>query len=71
MHVQLHKNAGTTPAIRRELQASREPTQVLAQRYHLSPLTVAKWRRRETTEDACHRPHRACKPTSPRARNGW
>ncbi len=71
MHVQLHKNAGTTPAIRRELQASREPTQVLAQRYHLSPLTVAKWRRRESTEDACHRPHRACKPTSPRARNGW
>jgi len=58
MQVQLHKHARTTPAIPRELQAATEPTKVLARRYNLSPLlTVAKWRRRETTEDASHRPH--------------
>jgi hypothetical protein len=56
MHLNLHKNARTTPAIRRELQASTEPTKVLAQRYHLSPMTVRKWRTRAATEDASHRP---------------
>jgi transposase-like protein len=57
MQVNLHKNARTTPAIRRELQASSEPTKALARRYHLSPITVRKWRRRASTQDASHRPH--------------
>ena len=57
MHINLHKNARTTPAIRRELQASTEPTKVLARRYHLSPITVRKWRTRVAVEDASHRPH--------------
>jgi transposase InsO family protein len=57
MQVTLHKNARTTPAIRRELQASTERTSVLAERYNLSPITVRKWRERESTEDASHRPH--------------
>lgn len=57
MQVSLHKNARTTPAIRRELQASTEPTSVLAQCYNLSTITVRKWRKREGTEDASHRPH--------------
>lgn len=65
MHVQLHKNARTTPAIRRELQAPTEPTDVLAKRYNLSPLTVRKWRRRASTEDASHRPHRLHARLSP------
>ena len=56
MHVNLHKNARTTPAIRRELQASSEPTKVLARRYNLTPMTVRKWRQRDSTEDASHRP---------------
>jgi len=30
----------------------------LAEAYHLSRHTVAKWRRREGTEDASHRPQR-------------
>ena len=59
MNIQLHKNARTTPAIRRELRA--QPALVtdkaLAEAYHLSRHTVAKWRRRESTEDASHRPH--------------
>ncbi len=57
MQVSLHKNARTSPAIRRELQASTEPTKVLARRYNLSPITVRKWRRRDSIEDASHRPH--------------
>jgi transposase InsO family protein len=57
MQVTLHKNARTTPAIRRELQASKEPTPVLARRYNLSTITVDKWRKRETTADASHRPN--------------
>jgi transposase InsO family protein len=59
MNIQLHKNARTTPAIRRELQA--HPPSVtdkeLAAAYGLNRHTVAKWRRREGTEDASHRPH--------------
>jgi len=58
MNIRLHKNARTTPAIRRELQASSLSSNELARRYHLNRLTVAKWRKRKTTEDASRRPHR-------------
>jgi hypothetical protein len=57
MQVSLHKNARTTSVIRRELQASSEPTSVLAERYSLSPITVRKWRARDRSEDASHRSH--------------
>jgi transposase InsO family protein len=57
MQVTLQKNARTTPAIRRELQAADEPTQGLARRYHLTADTVRKWRRRQGTEERSHRPH--------------
>ena len=59
MNLQLHKNARTTPAIRRELQA--QPPSVsnreLAEAYGLNRHTVAKWRQREGIADATHRPH--------------
>lgn len=58
MEIKLHKNARTTPAIRQELHTSKRPIRELAKSYHLNPITVAKWRRRESTEDASHRPHR-------------
>jgi transposase-like protein len=58
MVIRLHKNARTTPAIRRELQRSTLPTGELAERYGLSRQTVSKWRGRSSTEDASHRPHR-------------
>lgn len=57
MQLNLHKNARTTPAIRRELQRSTEPNKVLARRYNLSPITVRKWRKRDSVEDASHRPN--------------
>lgn len=57
MNIQLHKNARTTPAIRRELQAQPDSVtnKELAERYHLSRHTVAKWRKREGTADGSHR----------------
>ncbi len=58
MNIQLHKNARTTPAIRLELQAqsSSVSNRELAEAYGLNRHTVAKWRQREGTEDASHRP---------------
>lgn len=48
----LHGSARTTPRVRAELQASKESTQSLAEQYGLNPKTVAKWRKRDTTDDA-------------------
>ena len=48
----LHGSARTTPRVRAELQASKETTGALAQRYGLSRTTVTKWRARTTTDDA-------------------
>ena len=58
MHIRLHQNARTTPAIRRELQASTLPTAVLARQYHVSEETVRKWRARADVHDASHCPRR-------------
>lgn len=56
MQIRLHKNARTTPAIRRELQA--QPASIsnraLAEQYHIHYHTVAKWRKRPDVEDASH-----------------
>ena len=48
----LHGSARTTPRVRAELQASKEKTNVLAERYGLSRTTVTKWRARTSTADA-------------------
>ena len=48
----LHGSARTTQAVRRSIQRSQESLQTLAQRYRLDPKTVAKWRKRVTTQDA-------------------
>jgi transposase-like protein len=58
MHIRLHQNARTTPAIRRALQASTLPTAVLARQYHVSEETVRKWRARADVHDASHCPRR-------------
>jgi hypothetical protein len=57
MKVQLQKNARTTPALRREIQQSPLSERALARKYNLSRMTVRKWKKRETLEDASHRPH--------------
>ncbi len=48
----LYGSARTTPRVRAELQASKETSSALAQRYGLSRTTVVKWRARTTTADA-------------------
>ncbi len=60
MNIQLHQNARTTPAIRLELQTQPESVsnRELAEVYGLNRHTVAKWRQREGTADASHRPRR-------------
>ncbi len=60
MNIQLHQNARTTPAIRVELQAQPQSVsnRALAEVCHLNHHTIAKWRQREGTEDASHRPQR-------------
>ena len=45
----LHGSARTTPRVRAELQASKEKTSALAERYGLSRTTVTKWRARTST----------------------
>ena len=47
----LHGTAKTTHAIRAEIQASTESIATLAQRYHVNPKTILKWRHRESVED--------------------
>ncbi len=49
----LHGSARTTAAVRRAIQHSQEGLTVLAQRYGINPRTVAKWRKRSSTHDAC------------------
>ena len=48
----LHGSATTTEAIRRAIRARQESVRAAAKRYGVSPTTVQKWRRRQTTADA-------------------
>jgi transposase InsO family protein len=65
MQLNLHKNARTTPAMRREWRESTASTAELARRYHLSKATVRQWRRREEVGDRSHRPQRLHTTRSP------
>jgi transposase-like protein/transposase len=56
MEIRLHKNARTTPAIRKEIQQSNLSERALAQKYGISRLTVRKWKKRDSVEDRSHRP---------------
>jgi transposase InsO family protein len=48
----LQGSATTTEAVRRAIQRSQESVRALARRHGISPTTVQKWRKRETTADA-------------------
>ena len=47
----LHGSATTTEAVRRAIQHSQASLRALARRYGISPKTVAKWQKRESTAD--------------------
>jgi transposase InsO family protein len=61
----LHGSARTTQAVRRAIQRSQESLQSLAQRHGINPKTVAKWRKRSTTQDAVMGPKPASTVLSP------
>src|SRR5215218_6497657 len=48
----LHGSARTTEAVRRAIQLRQESVRAAARRYGVSPTTVQKWRKRQTTADA-------------------
>ena len=52
----LHGSARTTHAMRKEIQTSSESARILAKRYNINIKTVLKWKKRDTIEDASHRP---------------
>ena len=58
MHIRLHKNARTTPAIRAEIAASSDSVASLAARYHVGEGTIRRWRDRAVFTDASHTAHR-------------
>ncbi|MEW6748072.1 MAG: IS481 family transposase [Planctomycetota bacterium] len=56
----IHPNARTTPAVRREIALSSEPTGVLAKRFGVSTETIRIWRKRgpDACLDRSARPHK-------------
>ena len=52
----LHGSATTTQAVRRAIQRSEASVRALALRHGVSPTTVQKWRRRQTTDDVAMGP---------------
>ena len=58
----LHGSATTSEAVRRAIQRSEASVRALAQRHGISPTTVQKWRKRDTTADAAMGPKLAQSP---------
>src|SRR5438477_13038519 len=56
-----HPSSRTTAAVRRQIQRSHESDRALAKRFGLNSKTVAKWKKRRTSEDTRSGPK---KPTS-------
>ena len=65
MLIRPHKKATTTPAIREHIRTCGKPAKALARELNLHPATARKWRGREDTRDASHRPHTMRTPLSP------
>lgn len=58
MQIKQHKNAKTTPALRRLISESPGSIYSISQRLGLSWKTVRKWRQRDSFEDISSRPYR-------------
>ena len=57
MSYQIHTNARTTPATRKEIQTSPHSQRTLTTRFGVSRLTIQKWQARDDVVDRSHRPH--------------
>ena len=64
MQSNLHNNARTTPAIRREIQAFSLSASQLAARHGISKATALQWKKRDSIEDLPHTPHNFSKTMS-------
>ena len=58
MNISIHKNATTTPAVRKMIQESDLSERKLAKKFGISRSTVRRWKKRDSVEDKSHRPHR-------------
>ena len=58
MLIKLHPNATTTPKTRAYIQASACSAAELAGKLGVSETTIRRWRKRTSTADRSHRPHR-------------
>jgi transposase-like protein len=65
MDLKLHANATTTPRTRAYIQHSDLSVAALAGELGVSETTVRRWRRRSSTEDRSHQPHRINTSLSP------
>lgn len=54
MLVKLHKNATTTPAIRKQIQTAEGSDYELARRFNVTRETIRRWRKRDTVQDGSH-----------------
>ena len=57
MQLKPHKNATTTPLVRKAIQESTDSFAGLALRYHINQTTVRRWKKRLTQHDLPHTPH--------------
>lgn len=64
MQIKLHKNARTTPAIRREIQSSSLSASQLAAKHGIGKATALKWKNRDSVDDLPNTPHRFNKTMS-------
>lgn len=58
MLISLHKNATTTPAIRKAIQEATGTDAELMQRFGVGRSTIRRWRKRDSTADRSHTAHR-------------
>ncbi|SDD91857.1 hypothetical protein [Aquimonas voraii] len=70
MNIRLHKNARTTPVIRRDIQQPTGSDYELAERFGVTRDTIRKWRKRTPQQDFGHTAHRL-QTSSMRARKKW
>ena len=57
MQIRLHKNATATSAVRAAIQQASGTLTDLAEQFHVSPRTLARWKARDGVHDASHTPH--------------
>ena len=66
MQIRIHKLARATPVVRQEIKESNLSYKALASKYKLTPKTIYKWKKRESTQDKTHTRHNLLSKVSER-----